>query len=448
MNHLVRNLILFCLVVVFLIVGGYLIITAQGLVFDFKNLRITKTGGIYLKFTPADAILKINEKLYPSPHGLLNNAVFIKNLLPGEYRITVSKTDYFSWEKDLLVQKGFVTSATKIILWPKNFTSESAEKGVEDFWLTNKGLIYKGFNQNLYFKKQLLRGETVILNDPTSNFIVTTDKKSPFLIDLQNSKASINLNELFNSLKQQQLGLPGNVPIKKFFVHPFSQGKILIMTKSSFYVLDYKRVALERLLTTSTITAGAISNNEAFFADNRGNLLIYNLILKNSEVVNLNLPLIEKIKSNPDGDKILILSSDNELFFYNRSSKKLESISKSARDFYFSPEQKRVALIGDDGKIIIFYIANYESDEKKMKGSAFTLPPQINTEAPNFYWLEEKSDYLSVLSGTDLIISELDSRSPINRYKIFENVKKYFIQENEASVLTNDGTLVRLNLAL
>ncbi len=447
MNQTLRNSILLGLFAVFLVVGSYLIVTAQGLVFDFENFRITKTGGIYLKFSPTDADLQLNGKSYPSERGLLNNAVFIKKLLPGKYELKISKDGFFPWEKEVVVRGSFVASATKIKLWPKVFASTTVEDRIQDFWITNKGPIYKDYNGNLYFKNQLLRGESVILSDASANFIVTADKQVFFLIDLQNPKASTNLNELFHSLKQQQLGLPGNVPIENFFIHPFNQGKIIFATKSSLYSLDFKKITLERLYTAKSIRAGITNNNEVLFTDDQGNFIVYNLVLKNSDVLSLNLPPIQKIKSNPSGNKILILDSDNNLLFYNRTQRKLETISDSVRDFYISPDEKRIAVITLNGEIRIFYIADYEGDEKYAKNSFFKLPFLIETPL-EFYWFQNQPGYSMVFAGSDLIISELDSRPPLNYYKVFEDVKKYFVQKSELDILTKSGVHRKIDLAL
>ena len=48
MNLKTRRTLFYFFILIFVLAGAYLLATAQGLVLDFKNLKITGTGGLFL----------------------------------------------------------------------------------------------------------------------------------------------------------------------------------------------------------------------------------------------------------------------------------------------------------------------------------------------------------------------------------------------------------------
>jgi len=118
MNKKTRKLLLYSLVLGFMVTAGAFLFyalgwslnrTAEG-VFTFQ-----KTGAIFLKTKPSDALIKINGKTYIQNHGLFDNGgELIKGLLPGNYQIEVSKENFGSWQKKLLVKAGLIFGASKI----------------------------------------------------------------------------------------------------------------------------------------------------------------------------------------------------------------------------------------------------------------------------------------------------------------------------------------------
>ncbi|MEK7086903.1 MAG: hypothetical protein AAB935_01450, partial [Patescibacteria group bacterium] len=99
MQNKTRQIVFYFFVATFLMVSAYLLLTAYGFILDVNNFTLTKTGGLFLKFKPEDATLKINGKPRKFSAGLINQGVLIKNLVPHSYKITLSKKDFADWNK-------------------------------------------------------------------------------------------------------------------------------------------------------------------------------------------------------------------------------------------------------------------------------------------------------------------------------------------------------------
>ncbi len=270
MKRRLRNILFSIFVLFFMVLGGYLIFIAQGFVVNLKELRIEKTGAIFLKFAPRDAVLSIDgEKTDYTQSGFLgSNGLIVKDLVPGSYDLKLSKDGYHDWGKNLEVQSGLITSESHINLWSKTLLAETLIKeNVRGFWLTSEGVVYKDGNNRIISNDLVIRGNDVALSDNNSEILVTKEGEDYFLVDLKDSRSAVNLTHLFNSLKQRQLALSGTVPITEIFFHPFSPNKIVIASKTSLYTIDVKKVEIDKLVTLDEIKSVALSVSDALILD-------------------------------------------------------------------------------------------------------------------------------------------------------------------------------------
>ncbi len=95
MNKKTQKLVLYSLVLGFMVAAGAFLFYALGWSLNRTaegNFTFQKTGAIFLKTKPGDALIKINGKTYTQNHGLFDNGgELIKGLLPGNYQIEISK---------------------------------------------------------------------------------------------------------------------------------------------------------------------------------------------------------------------------------------------------------------------------------------------------------------------------------------------------------------------
>lgn len=442
------RLILFSAALLIFVLGGaYLVALAQGWFLDFGHLQIVKTGGLYLNFNPLDAVLKVNGKAASVSRDLLGGGRLIKNLLPGEYKVSVNKDGYRSWQKNLPVRPGIVTAETHIKLWPDELNAEkAATSSVADFWLTSEGPVYKTANGPLTFKDRAIKGQKAILASPNSNYIVTTQNQNYFLTDLKEPSSALNLSDLFNSLKQQTLHYPGFVSIKSVYFHPFSLDKLILATNASIYTLDLDKISLAENLRGTGLTGVSLSNNAIFALDQGRNVLWSNLILNNTNAVNFGAStLFQNLAVSADGSHWLLADKKENIFLVNNAQKPPIKIAQGIRDFGLSPDGKIVNLINQEGAISVFFLDNYDNDFHADASTTLTLDlPDLETAA-DWQWLKLSNHFL-VSNGGNLVAGEIDPYPPLNSYTLTTGVKKYILNGNELYVLNNSNEILKFDL--
>ena len=104
-------------IAVFLIASYAIILYVQGYKYSFSEDRFFRTGAIYLK-TNTGADVYLDDKL-PGNTSFFNNSYRLEGLLPGRYTIRVQKNNYSTWQKQVIVDEGFVSEFSKILLLPK-----------------------------------------------------------------------------------------------------------------------------------------------------------------------------------------------------------------------------------------------------------------------------------------------------------------------------------------
>lgn len=119
-----RRFIFWIFAVVFIIASIIIIPFAQGWRFDFKNFKIVKTGGIFVKTSVSDAKIYISDKYVGSTAGILNYTKLISNLTPKNYNLFIYKDGYYPWNKIVEVKNGFVAELFYIILFPLEFKKD------------------------------------------------------------------------------------------------------------------------------------------------------------------------------------------------------------------------------------------------------------------------------------------------------------------------------------
>lgn len=89
----------------FSVIGFLLVAAATGYKYNSHLSRWQKTGMLIVNVNPRDEILTFDGLEYP-----VSKSLRLPNILPGTYRVKVSKTDYLDWEDTITIKPGFVTS--------------------------------------------------------------------------------------------------------------------------------------------------------------------------------------------------------------------------------------------------------------------------------------------------------------------------------------------------
>lgn len=409
MTKRTRTILFFICLVLFLSVTPLIIFYSQGYRFDADSKKITRTGGFFLKVTPKQTKIYVDEKLKEETNFFFGS-VLIENLLPKRYKVRVEKEGYSPWEKNLEIKEKEVTEAKNIVLFPKDPNFTVLTKEVKDFWLSpdeRKIILYEDSENGWALKLYDL--ETNI----KSHLIDETDvyQKGADFLKLEFSKDS---KELYL-----------DVAIKE-------QEKNFVLKLEKFPPTLTKREIPK--ISENTITSQAL-NGDRYSLDNLGHLF------KNNEKLSEKpFPVKQETEYALEiFQNFIFLREGQTLYLFNPNPKSFEKFFDDIEDLKISPDVKKMVYFSNSEIWIMFLKEKYEQPPKKAEEKLFML--RLSERINDVFWLN--SDYLIFNVATKIKIAEIDERDRINIIDIaeFENPEMFFNQSQKKLYILSNGNL-------
>ncbi len=447
MHITLRRVLFWFFLVAFFIVGTLLIVKTQGFVVDWENLKLVKTGGIFVKILPSDSEILLDGKPYKKPVSLWNTGILIKDLVPRTYTVTVKKEGRETWEKTLTVEPGLVASASFIRLFEKEPKEHPlSPKTVEDFWLVKGGIVELAAGK-LHFGEIQIRGNEVVEADPDRNEIITKDTDNNlFFISLGGPETAVNLRELFASLARGKGILKTGVRAESVMLHPFSPTGVIVRYGTGVFVMDVKKLELQKIIEHGGKGALTKASNEVFFVSATSSS-VYNLLLGTASEIPTPQIAPASFSLNRSGSLFFFKDLKGTLFVFDRTAVSSTEIAKNVDNFSVSGED-RLVIVQNDGHVLFYYLKDSEGDLKTPKGKSvsFPLPKKFRVEdAASAIWTPRAPQYLFFVKNGTFIGSEADTRPPVNAYAFLEGVAKAAERDGKFVVLHKDGTLTEVS---
>jgi hypothetical protein len=278
MTKKIRLIILLVCVACFFVIAPVLVLYSMGYRFDFVKIRITTTGGIYVRTYPAAEKIIIDSKI-TKELGMFSDSIFVQSLLPALHTVLIKKNGYYDYFKTLPVQEKEVTKIENVLLIKKNIKFEIiADKGPEGYpspFDKQEKFIIK--NNNLYYSSA-----------PENADISATLKAIPILKSLV--AFSITNNNII------WLGADG-------FLYRSVLTDLSAKTKTA-----PEKIILESLKINKNGSYKIISNPQNIFVNDNGNLLELNT--KTNSLDSFASSIKDEIFS-PDGKNIIYYNNSN-----------------------------------------------------------------------------------------------------------------------------------------
>lgn len=274
MTRTARRLLFYGLLLIFVLITPPSILYAIGYSFDWKNLALVPTGGIYLKSIPSGAKIFIDGKAKKTTPRL------ISRILAHRCAVQVTKDGFHPWQKNLEVSPQLVTEARSIFLFPVSINPEliaqnttstiesylrsEAEKQKQNqaqkiasssasWLLKNNNIFYVSeINFVLYrtnlsesVREQISRGFL-----PPKNFYeIRTNNSRQFLVFSQGGELYyLDKNKgIFETLANQINGAQFSSDNKKILY--FSDNEIWVYYLEDILVQPYKKAGEKELIT-------------------------------------------------------------------------------------------------------------------------------------------------------------------------------------------------------
>lgn len=403
--------------------------------------------------------IKIGDKFFTDKSGILQNGTLIGNLLPKNYYIEIEKDGYQVWQKNIEVKPALVSKITGVILVPNKTEKQllPLPGKLSNFYFNGREeLIFQNENGFYYNQKDApvkLRGDKFISWNGDGNAFITKDSVKNVYYFYKSGDLSkfFNVTAAFNNLKKDA--------IREIVFHPADSDKLIVKAKNGLYILDIIRLKLETA-SEDDLIAWTVQNPNIYYLkalkpENAGTpenygIYSFNLILKNESLIykfktDDNFQPQADLKIYSDNGKTMIIKEDNDVLVIDVPSGKLERIGIPADSAVFSPDKQKIVFAAAGKKIIVYFLTDAVEELGKNKGDSITLDfySQNSSKIKNVDWYKDSNhllvEYSDAQGQSRIDFTEIDSRSPINRYELAQGEKMsynpqsnslYFVQKN------------------
>ncbi|MFA5052543.1 MAG: PEGA domain-containing protein [Parcubacteria group bacterium] len=309
------------LIAVFITAGVPLVFFSCGYRFSLSTLKITKSGGLYVRSVPPDAKIYVDRKPVTNSSSILSSGTLINGLTPGKYELKVTKDGYYAFLAEAEIIPLQASSFGGLVLAPTVYNSYLTGD-ISDFYIQGSETIVEDSAGKLRYKNQVIPGEQFGFFTADGKSVVTSvsgdGERIYLLISLSNPRASTNINEVFWSLKSSKLGFIGEVPVQAIAPHPYDPDKLLVSTAARLYAVDIKNMAI------TIMGNGAekiLPGNPSVILLSNNSLINYNLTLKTRTPI-MGVENARIISVSPNGRKIATLWENKTLEIYDATDKK------------------------------------------------------------------------------------------------------------------------------
>lgn len=401
----VRRILSLIFILLFLIITPAIILYAAGFRLSKNGFFIQKTGMFIIDSRPRGAKIFLNGKAQKTLiNSLFNKNNFIttpakiKNLLPGEYNLSLELNDYWSWQKKLTISPGTSTFAEDIYLFKNDLPVQIVSAKIDSLNLSpkkNQALILsagqltflnladetkKSVSQNNLKGKNVawsLGGQKLVIDD--------------YLYDLNDLSAKIDLSRLTASL----------------FNYKWSNNFLFFQDETSIYRLDNKNLP-EKIIDN-------VQFNDYLIKDGYLYLIRQARLAASLEIIDLaSKRQVKKINLPASANYSFINPERALLNLYDNNHKILYLIDPSAT--YYSPLTEIINNVKTtfwDNNNNLLYAGDYEIWLYNLEAKRKTLITRVSDTINNAIMHPNKN---YIIYSTDQTINaiEMDEREKRN----------------------------------
>jgi len=412
-----QKILFFIFLLIFLIVAPILVLYAQGYRFDLRGRKITQTGGIFIKATPRQAQIYLDNKLVKTTDFLFGSAL-IENLLPQKHHIVIQKEGFYSWEKNLETKEKEVTEARNIILFPKDSYYRSLAQDVEQFWFSPDGrtIVLKESKQDSWALK------LYNLERNVKSHIISEDDLSP--------KGAV-LSEVDFSDKQREIIL-----------------EVAIAEQLKYFSSDISGTAplLEEINPPPETPSNVVALFD--FQEKRYYLDIFGYIYQTDEAFSTK----QKLNSQPFPIKHeteyklyvfsewIFVQERDTLYLFNQETQSFEKFFEGVSSLKISPNLNKL-LYFSQNEIWILFLNKQGSQPKREKGERVFLL-RLSEKIKDVFWI--RPEYLIFNTKSDTKIIETDNRDRTNivHWAEFKDSEIFWNQYDKSLYVLDKGNLL------
>lgn len=430
MSLKIRRILYLLFFLAFFILTPLIIFYALGYSWQ-SGLSLQKTGIIVIDSDPPGAQIYFDDKprqtffskLFDPQTSIITTPAKIKNIKPGEYKIKLNKTGYFSWEKKLSVFPGQTTFAKDIYLFKDNLPF----------------LLYKISPTKVLYapngEKTLLLSDKkfTIFNivDDIPEFSTSTAKL--FRSSSSNTISWNNNNELlintqifsqYNWAKPINLNLP--LSYKPTFLKwdNTRSNRLYYLASSTLYYFDTIANKHIEIMRNINIKDYIVKNSQLYYLNQNTDYSSLAMWDINNKKQNwkINLPLSEYTFINQEQEILNIYDKKYNILYLIDPN----SVYKPIKDTINNINKSYWTKNGD-----LLYANDFEiwlySSAKRQK----TLLTRVSDKIEDIIW-HPSNNYIVFSTNKDINILELDNRQKRNITKLLEldNIENLYLDSS------------------
>lgn len=462
----IQRLVFWAFVCAFFITAFAVLFYAFGYRFSWERGIFIYTGSISIKSLPQTVSVQIDGEPVPEQNlGILNNAILISGLKPGEHFIRVSADGYVPWSKKAVVQSGLSADFWNVLLVKENYASEkiaAADSVIKIFPAPDQNLLAVAkIKNNEFFADTLdtgtMRSEQIFslpqatLATDEENLEWSPDNRKLIIpLEQDGKRAYYVVNVGDKTSGELQKFLPAANSLFNPRWDPTTRNFIFYLSGHVLYRANTESPESTPLYVRGNILAYDISGNNLYYLQDNG--IIYRTDANtDTEPTQITTSPVD---INQGSVYSLIVYGDNLLAAREIKKGKLWIYNKlSPAETVFKPlieEQARGAQFSDDGKKLLFFTDNeiavyFTSDwltqPTRERNTTLQIARFSNT-IKNVQWTKDYEHVAFTLNGS-VKIAELDHRDRRNMEQIisfdvpvaqmlsrFGNNRLYFVLEN------------------
>lgn len=394
MSRKARRLFFYSLVILFIVAGSSVILYSKGWRIDFETNTLRQTGAIFVRTQPRDAKLLINDEEIERKNGFLLSGTLIKNLIPGDYKLTIQAEGYRKWENVLPVTEEVVTEIKDTILIPESIPQIIKATSTKQFWTNEENeVIFTG--NKLIYQDRVLSGDTFI--DFTADqykMITYNGKQAIYLLNNLRERSITNINLMFKN-QQQEKGLADDLNIRSVKSNIQNSNEVFITTNRGVYRLNLENRELSMIYKLATVNEIILNGEEVVLPQN--NLLIsLGVSLEESRTI---ATMEEKIKQVKPNEGVLVALLDNGSL-KTIAGGQVKEIAHSVEKFY--ADGGMIYFVEKNGYLNIY--SQEKDGYRKIKISEPKEILKIYRAGSRQIWVEYKNR-LNLLEFADFNIS-------------------------------------------
>lgn len=427
MSRRARRVLFYILVVVFAVSGTAAAFYSNGWRIDTETWAVRKTGAIFVRVQPREAEITVDGEATKGGSGFLLSGTLIKNLLPGEYEVTLTAAGFKNWSNILPVKEGVVTEIKDIALVPDEVPSIHTASTTAEIALTAGGPAITSSAGKLTYQGKTLAGSKFIGATADLNRVVTYNgRQDTYLWNDLREGLTVNLNLRFRAAKPAVNGRADTSGIRKMISDPSRTSMVIVVTNKAVYRYNVDNDEVEMISAASA--NNIVPYGSELILDRRGEVVAYNFDSGETRTLMTFEGEVEKIGVG-EGGAAAALGENGALVYYTPAG--VREAAHSVKDFSFGPGNQ-IAFLEKNGQLNIFYPAAGFSRRTNTLGNITSLE-----------WIGTR--HLALVKPEQVVLVELLDPSigrdepvlyaapiinePVKQLKVDVNRKIYFITE-------------------